>query len=138
MCDLCRFWLFCLDPFVFLKILKLFGFQIFWLWAYPMKAIPEMPLAQYIWYLCFYAEVILLIFFFFMQFFNQIIIRGRRVRDRMWIGFTTAYTIIAYHHWTHILLRNVLYIVRLTSLNLQEKHLKNRYFNWTFFFLDVY
>jgi len=40
-----------------------------------------------------------------MQFFNQIIIRGRRVRDRMWIRFTTAYAIIAYHHWTHILLR---------------------------------
>ena len=25
--------------------------------------------------------------------------------------------------------RDVLYIVRLTSVNLQEKHLKNRYFN---------
>ena len=41
--DLRRLWLSCLGHLVFLlpKIFRLFGFQIFWLWAYLMKAIPE-------------------------------------------------------------------------------------------------
>jgi len=26
--------------------------------------------------------------------------RGRRVRDRMVVGFTTTYVIGAYHHWS--------------------------------------
>ena len=34
--------------------LKLFGFQIFRFWAYPMKVIPETRRAHSIWYLCFY------------------------------------------------------------------------------------
>jgi len=30
---------------------------------------------------------------------TYIILRGRRGRDRMVVGFTTMYTISAYHHW---------------------------------------
>jgi len=32
-------------------------------------------------------------------FYNNLIIRGRRGRDRMVVGFTTTYAISAYHHW---------------------------------------
>ena len=43
MCDLSRFWLFCVGHLVFLlpNVLQLFCFQIFHFWAYLMKGIPE-------------------------------------------------------------------------------------------------
>ena len=46
--DLSQFWLFCLSPLVFLlaKTIKLFGFQVFWVWAYLMKVIQEMHWAH--------------------------------------------------------------------------------------------
>jgi hypothetical protein len=42
----------CLDPLVVLltKTFTLFGFRIFWLWAYLIKFIPETHLAHWIWY----------------------------------------------------------------------------------------
>jgi len=30
---------------------------------------------------------------------RKLILRGRRVRDRMVVGFTTTYAISAYHRW---------------------------------------
>jgi hypothetical protein len=37
------------------KLLKLFGFPIFWLWVYLMKVAPESCCAHLIWYLRFYC-----------------------------------------------------------------------------------
>ena len=39
-----------------LKTIKLFGFPIFWFWAYLMKVIPEARHAHYFWYLRFYLS----------------------------------------------------------------------------------
>jgi hypothetical protein len=45
-------------PFGFIApTIKLFGFPIFWYWAYLMKVTPEKPRAHWIWYLGFYSFI---------------------------------------------------------------------------------
>jgi hypothetical protein len=53
-CDFSRVWFSFLGPMVFLLpgTFKLFGFQIFWFWAY-LKVIPVTRHVHQIWYLCF-------------------------------------------------------------------------------------
>ena len=50
-----RFWLSLLCPFAYMhpQILRLFGFPIFWLSAYPIKGVPEVRYAHLIRYLRF-------------------------------------------------------------------------------------
>jgi hypothetical protein len=56
--DLCRLLLFCFNHLVFLlaKTFRLFGCQNVWIWAYPMKVIPETRRAHQIWYLLLFSK----------------------------------------------------------------------------------
>ena len=55
-CDLSRFWLFSLRPFILSlpNTFELFCFPIFRFWAYLMKVIPETRRTHWIWYLRFH------------------------------------------------------------------------------------